>query len=315
MIENSQLRIFLVAAEEGSFSRAAERLHLSQSAVSQNIQALEQAYGVQLFLRRGRTVLLSEAGQAILPLAREALNASRLVEEALLHANQQIGGELMIGCSTSAGKYLLPMLLAEFQRRFPAVLPRVRVMGREAILERLINRSIPFGVSSRELLHSDLECVPFFEDRIILIVSPDHPWAAFGRALPTDLIDQPIIVREETSGTREAVIEGLKPHGIYCDMLRIKMELGNAEAIEMAVERGVCIAFVSELVAARGLALGKIKKVEIEGLDLRRTIYIARHVDYPLTRAQTLFWDFLLEERQHLKNEHYASLVNFATIR
>ena len=101
-IEISQLRVFLAAAEERNFSAAAKRLHLSQSAVSQNIQALEKAYGVELFIRRGRAVDLSN----------------------------EVGGELIIGCSTSAGKYLMPTLLSQFQRQFSAVLPRVKIMGR-----------------------------------------------------------------------------------------------------------------------------------------------------------------------------------------
>ncbi len=297
MIEYSHLNTFLTAAEEQSFSRAAERLHLSQSAVSQNIQALERAFGVSLFERRGRSIALSEAGQAILPMARDALNSMRLVEDALLNLNQQVSGELLLGCSTSAGKYILPILLANFQKQYPNVLPRVRIMGREMVLERLLNRVIPFGVTSRLLEHPNLESLPLFEDKIILIVPPDHPWTKFGRALPADLLDQPLIVREESSGTREAITEGLRAHGLSCELMRPCMELGNAEAIEMAVENGVGIAFVSELVAARGLRDGRVCKVDIEKVNLSRTIYISRHVVTPMTRAQNIFWQYILDNR------------------
>jgi DNA-binding transcriptional LysR family regulator len=137
-----------------------------------------------------------------------------------------------------------------------------------------------------------LECLPLFDDRIFLIVSSDHPWAGYGKATPDDLLDQPIIMREEMSGTCDTVMQSLKNFGITPDMLNVTMELGNPEAIEMAVERGVGIAFVSEMVAARGLAFGRIKKVELQGLDLRRKIYMARHIGFPFTRAQSLFWDF-----------------------
>ena len=98
------------------------------------------------------------------------------------------------------------------------------------------------------------------------------------------------------------------------DTLNIVMELGSAEAIEMAVERGVGIAFVSEMVAARGLALGRVRKVEMDGLDLRRTIYIARHIDFPFTRAQGLFWEFAQSQFEKLNTEIWDSLVNFATV-
>lgn len=313
LIELSTLRVFLAAAEEKNFSNAARRLHLSQSAVSQNIQSMERAYGVELFIRRGRAVQLSEAGQSILPMARDVLRAARLLDDGFQEINHHIGGELIIGCSTSAGKYLLPALLSNFQREYPAVKPRVKVIGREGVYERLLSQDIPLGVSSKCFDHRDLECQPLFDDRIYLIVPIDHPWSNYGQATPDDLLDQKIIMREEMSGTCETVIQGLKSHGITPDMLNVTMELGNPEAIEMAVERGVGIAFVSEMVAARGLALGRIKKIELQGLDMKRTVYIARHVHFPFTRAQSLFWDFAQSQREQLNTELWDSLVNFAT--
>ena len=313
MVELSSLRVFLVAAEERNFSRAAERLHMTQSAVSQNIQSLEKAYKIELFNRLGRTVELSEAGQTILPMVREVLLAARLLEDGLQEVNHQIGGELLIGCSTSAGKYLLPTLLAEFRHDYPAVHPRVKIISRDGVMERLINRTIPIGIASRQIEHREIESVPLFDDRIILIVHPSHPWAEFGRAFPSDLLDQPFISREDTSGTCETVMEGLKPQNITIDHFNVVMELGNTEAIEMAVERGVGIAFVSEMVAARGLALGRIKKVEVDGLDLRRRIFMARHIGSPFTRAQSLFWDFAKSQYEKLNNEIWNSLTQFET--
>jgi DNA-binding transcriptional LysR family regulator len=313
MVELSTLRVFLVAAEEKNFSQAAKRLHMSQSAVSQNIQAIERAHGVKLFLRRGRSVELSETGQSILPQVREVLRAARLLEDVLQEVNSQIGGELLIGCSTSAGKYLMPSLLSSFQKEYPAVQPRVKILGREGVYERLLNQTIPIGVASKVFEHRDIECQPLFDDRIILIVPTDHPWAAYGRALPDDLLDQDIIMREEMSGTCETVLQGLKPYRITPDMLHVVMELGNPEAIEMAVERRVGIAFVSEMTAARGIAMGRVKPVQLQGLNLHRTVYMLRHVGYPFTRAQSSFWDYARSQRENLNTEIWDSLVNFAT--
>jgi DNA-binding transcriptional LysR family regulator len=311
MVELSNLRVFLGAAEELNFSKAAKRLHMSQSAVSQNIQAMERVYGMELFIRGGRSVELSEAGQTILPMVREVLLAARLLEDGLQNINSHIGGELTIGCSTSAGRYLLPILLSEFQKDFPAVHPHVKVIGRESVAERLTNRIIPIGVASRRVDHRDIESVPLFEDRIVLIVHPNHPWVNYGHALPADLTDQPIVKCEERSGTCETVMDGLKHYQITVDNLNIVMELGSLEAVEMAVERGVGIAFVSEMIAARGLALGRIRKVEMQGLDLRRTIYMARHISFPFTRAQSLFWEFAKSQYEKINNELWEDLVHF----
>ena len=129
-----------------------------------------------------------------------------------------------------------------------------------------------------------------------------------------DLMDQRIIMREELSGTCETVLEELKAYSITPDMFNVVMELGSANAIEMAVERGVGIAFVSEMIAARGLAFGRVKKVDIEGMDLQRTVYIARQVNHPLTRAQNLFWEFTQEQREHLNTEIWDSLTSFEPV-
>jgi DNA-binding transcriptional LysR family regulator len=247
-------------------------------------------------------------------MVREVLLAARLLEDGLQDVNNQIGGELLIGCTTSAGKYLLPILLSDFQRDYPAVHPRVKIMTRDSLLDRLLCRAFPLGVSSRRLEHRDLESVPLFEDRIILIIPSSHPWANYGHALPADLLDQPIVSREELSGTCETVMEGLKRHNITMDNLNVVMELGNAEAIEMAVERGVGIAFISEMSAARGLALGRIKKVKVDGLDLRRTIFLARHIDFPFTRAQDLFWKYAQTQFEKLNTVIWDSLVNFVAM-
>lgn len=313
MVELSTLRVFIIAAEELNFSKAAKRLHLSQSAVSQNIQSMENSYDTELFIRGGRSVKLSEAGQKILPMAREVLLAARLLDDSIQEINNQIGGELLIGCSTSAGKYLMPTLLSSFQKEYPSVYPKVKIMGRDGIYERLINETIPMGVTSKEFEHRALECIPLFDDRIILIVPFNHPWAIYGHATADDLLDQKIIMREDGSGTCETVMQALKSHDITHDMLNIVMELGNPEAIEMAVERGVGIAFVSEMVAARGLAFGRVKKVYIQGINLSRTVYMARNVAYPFTRAQSLFWEYAKSEYENINNELWESLVNFET--
>jgi DNA-binding transcriptional LysR family regulator len=293
MVEFAHLKIFVAAADASSFTHAAEKLHLSQSAVSQNIQALEHALGVRLFVRQGRTIQLSEAGQTLLPLAREALNNMRLIVDAMNSAQTQVVGELELGCSTTSGKYLLPGLIAAFQQAHPAVRVGINILSRQAVIDRLLDERLGLGVVSKQIDHRQLEYQPFFEDHIVLIVPREHAWANYGRALPADIPDQPLIMREPQAGTTDLVLTGLAQHGIRPEMLTVGMEIGNAEAIEMAVEEGLGIAFVSELVAARGLAHGRIRVVDVDGLDLRRSIYIARNVEATPTRIQSALWSFL----------------------
>jgi DNA-binding transcriptional LysR family regulator len=297
MVQLSELKVFVIAADELSFSRAAERLHLSQSAVSQNIHSLEREFGVELFMRRGRSMQLTEGGQALVPMAQEVVNAIQRMSEVMNGLEGEVAGELLVGCSTTSGKYLLPNLFATFRREYPLVRVAIKVLSRDEVFGRLIDERLALGVVSHKLEHHDLEYAPFFEDRVVLIVPAQHHWVKYGRALPADLVDEPLIMREDRAGTSQVVSEGLAQHGVTLDMLNPVMEIGNAEAIAMAVEEGIGIAFVSEVAASRGLALGRVKKVEVEGLDLRRTIYLARNLRHPLTRTQERFWDFVVDRR------------------
>jgi DNA-binding transcriptional LysR family regulator len=308
----SELKIFVAAAEEESFTRAAERLHLSQPAVSQTIRSLEDCFGADLFLRHGRSVRLSEAGEALLPLARDVMYSMIRLEEAMAGIHGDVVGNLVIGCSTSSGKYLLPILGSNFRQEYPRVRFQVQIHNRMEVITRILDERLKVGVVSKRIDDPDLEYQPFFEDRIILIVSADHPWGEYGKALPTDLIDQPLITRERTAGTSEVVFGALTEHGIESNQMDIVMELGNEEAIEMAVERGIGMAFVSKLAAARGLALGRIRKVEVTGMDLQRTIYMVRNVCCPMTRAHDRFWAFIQEQREKIGPQIWREVDHLA---
>ena len=293
MLNLEAIKVFLAVAEYGSFSEAGRQIHISQPAVSQIVQGLERQLQVQLFIRQGRNAQMTEAGQVLVPMARELMSSSQRVIQTMLSLQGEVIGEMTIGCSTTSGKYLLPGMIARFRRKFPQVRLNVLVTSRDSVINKLINADVPLGVSSKQIEHPDLEYQDFFTDNVILIVPAEHPWAKFRKVYPDDLLDEPMILREELAGTREVLMDGLHAHDISQEMLNVAMVLGNAEAIEMAVEEGLGIAFVSRLAASRGLELGRIVEVEVEGMQLSRDIYLVRNRKQPLTRAQTEFWQFI----------------------
>jgi DNA-binding transcriptional LysR family regulator len=248
---------------------------------------------MDLFVRQGRSVRLTEVGQALKPMARELLALAWRLDETIASLQGEVVGEIDIGCSTASGKYLLPGLIARFRERFHQVRINVLVSSRNAVIERLLSGQIALGVTSKRIDHRDLEYREFFSDEVILIAPVDHSWASYGLIYPDDLLDEPMILREEVSGTREVMLEGLHQHDISPDMLNVAMVLGNAEAIEMAVEEGIGIAFISRLAASRCLEAGRIAEVRVEGMSLQRNIYMARNRRLPTTRAQAEFWDFV----------------------
>ena len=293
MITMQEVEVFLTIAEQKSFSQAARCLHLSQPTVSQIIQNLEERLQTDLFIRHRRGVHLSDAGAALLPMAREMMTTAQRLEENMASLQGDVVGHIQIGCSTASGKYLLPHLIARFREAFPTVRVDVLVQQRGLVLEQLLSGQIGFGVTSRKQDHSDLEYLPFFHDELVLIVPADHPWAAFGRMTLDDLLDIPLILREPGSGTSESLFHALLAKGITPDMLNVVMELGNAEAIVMAVEENIGAAILSRLVAERSLATGRVALIEVDGIQLKRTLHIARSLRFPGTRSQAVFWEFL----------------------
>ena len=292
----NDLAVFLVACETKNFSEAGRQLHLSQPAISQTINNLEKHFETELFLRKGRSIYLTEIGQALRPMALELVSAARRMEESVFSLQGEVVGEFEIGCSTASGKYLLPNLIARFRKKYPLVRINVIVTSRNSVINKLISGEVAMGVSSRRIDHRELDYKDFFTDEVILIAPADHPWADYRRIYPDDLLDEPMILREESAGTLEVLKNGLLEQDISFDMLKVAMGLGNAEAIEIAVEEGIGVAFISRLAATRGLELGRIVEVEVEGMQLFRKIYVARNQRFPATRAQSEFWNFVLNQ-------------------
>lgn len=293
MLNIYDLLVFLEAAECGNFSETGRSLHLSQPAISQKIENLQKHFGSKLFIRDGRTMRLTEAGHALRPLAKDLISVARHLDETMVSLQGVVIGEMTVGCSTASGKYLLPGLIATFRNLYPMVRINVQVTNRQTVMTNLLNGDVALGVSSKIIHHREIEYKKFFRDDVILIVPAGHKWVGMSSIRPEELLDEPIILREEAAGTRDVLIRALQDIGISEDMLNVAMDLGNAEAIEMAVEQRIGVAFLSRLAASRGLELGHISEVNVQGMDLMRDIYLARCKRKPSTLAQTKFWDFV----------------------
>ena len=300
MLHLSEMQVFAVAAETENFSKAARRLHLSQPAVSQQIRSLENYLGAELFLRSGRGATLSDAGKVLLPMARELLDLSRRIEETMRSLEGRVVGHLTIGCTTTAGKYMLPLVAAAFSQHHPNVQVTIEMCNCASIVDPLLAQEVDLGTSSAKPLHQDMEYQPFFTDHVVLVVPADHPFAHRSSVLPVELLDQPFILQEEGSSTCRMVQEGLAGQGLSLDQLQVVMVVDNAEAIEMAVEHRLGMAFISRLAARHGLELGRLVEVSVEGLRLERPLYVVRNSRCAKTPAQTRFWDFVKEHRERI---------------
>lgn len=292
MLDPDQLRVFLVAAETLNFSRAAERLHLSQPSVTQHIQLLEIHFDAPLFIRSGRRLSLSDTGLALIPLARQMVSLSLQTDAVIESLSQQIHGQLTIACTTTPGKYHLPVLLASFMQKYPMVQARCDVYTRERALALLEEGKVHIAVSSSDQeFDQNIEFRKFLSDPIVLIAPLHHPWAKRGEIAPTELTGARFIFREETAGTYRVVRSGLTEAGININDLQTILTVGNSEAIAIAVQRGVGVGFVAQTVY-ENMVEGKVAKIKVCGLDLHQDIFLCRHRFLPFGSLQTTFWDF-----------------------
>jgi DNA-binding transcriptional LysR family regulator len=293
MLDAHQLNIFLVAAELENFSQAARHLNLSQPSVSAHIQSLERILGTKLFHRSGRHISLTEAGEALLPLAREMVHLSIHIEETMASLSGSVVGLLKLGCSTAAGKYTLPRLVAHFRAKNPQVQVHCSVMTRQNALNELLDGRIHLAITSAREHSRQIEYRPFATDPVILIAPSDHPWAKREQVEPEELLTENFLLRERTAGTRGVLEEGLAKHGMHVDQLKTVMVIGNSEALRTAVEEKIGVTFISRLVAADSIQLGRIVEVKVANFDLRQMLFIGRHVRRPATKAQTAFLEFV----------------------
>ncbi|MCB2223257.1 MAG: LysR family transcriptional regulator [Actinobacteria bacterium] len=292
MLNPIELNVFAMAAETENFSEAARRLGVTQPTVSLHIRSLEERLGIDLFTRSGRNVVLTDAGRALIPLARDILQRCARIEETMLSLKGEVVGLLEIGCTTASGKYVLPRILRGLRDRHPRLEVVCRVTNRHDALRLLHIGDVQVAITSLEEASRDLDYREFATDHIVLITPPGHPWAGLGRPVrPDELLQGEFITREEGSGTDAAVREALADHGIGIDDLPRIMELGNSEAIRMAVAEGIGVGFVSALVATEAGA-GPVQIVPMEGMSPQRALYMVRDSSRPATTAQTAFWDF-----------------------
>jgi DNA-binding transcriptional LysR family regulator len=293
MLDAHQLNVFLVAAETLNFTRAAKRLHMSQPGVSQHIQALERHLNTGLFIRSNRNLQLTDAGLALVPLAQDMVKQATLIEETMASLDGTVYGHLMVGCSTTPGKYVLPQLLASFHRKFPRVKVTCQVTPQSLAIDRLCEGQVHFALTSfAQESTRDAEFRRFMRDPVVLIAPKDHPWAVVGEIDPQELYDVDFIMRESESGTYNTVCEALSQVGVPIDQLNTLMTLGNSEAITLSVQEGLGVGFVSQIVVTK-LGPENVTLIKVRGLEIYRVIHIGRHIRRPATTAQDAFWEFI----------------------
>ena len=292
----AQLRTFCAVARLNSFSKAAEKLHLTQPAVSAQVVALEEVLEVKVFDRMGKKIALSEAGRVTLVAAEEILERVSRLERELGDLRQLKSAHLSIGASQVVGVYLLPEMLAAFHAEYPGIEPDVRVESARHVVDLLLSGEIDVGLIGEGLHLTDerIAVKPVARDELVLIVPPGHVFTQMKSVPPSNLTQMPFLLPRRDSSSSESLLEQLATVGIRPQSL---MELGNVGAVKRAVEAGLGVSIVSRMAVAHELADGRLTSVRLTGLNLERQIALCWHHARPFSRAAEAFIGFVNRQR------------------
>jgi DNA-binding transcriptional LysR family regulator len=244
-MSDRRLQVFHAVANELSFTRAAEQLHMTQPAVTHQIRQLEEDFNTRLFDRENNKISLTAAGQEVLRYADKIIGLYGDMAESVKSLTGDTTGLVTLGASTTIAEYMLPGLLGEFQRQFPDVQVRLRVANTDAIVSLVADNTIDLGVVEGEVNNQYLLVEDCQADELRVIFPPDHALSELDAVPPQELLNYPFIFREDGSGTRSVIAGFLQDHGLHENQLNQPFELGSTEAIKGAVQAGMGVSIVS----------------------------------------------------------------------
>jgi DNA-binding transcriptional LysR family regulator len=294
-MDTRQLAAFCAVVERRSFSQAAERLGVTQPAVSLQVRSLEKRLGTQLLDRSGRRVEPTEAGMRLYRGAQKLLALEeQLVADVAASTEGELSGDLVLGASTGPAAIVVPLLLGEFQQANPAVRVFLTVSDTHSVVERVAARGLELGIVGASRRHRGVRFEPFFADQVILACPPGHRFA--GRSVTLDeLREETLILMQEGAGVRQIVEDALRREGVKLRDLDVRLELGLQESVRRAVEAGFGVTFISRTAVEAELAEGRLTEARVQGLDASREISLASASGRARTRVADAFVSFARE--------------------
>jgi DNA-binding transcriptional LysR family regulator len=269
----ARVRTFRVVAEMLSFRKAALELHLTQPAVTAQIQLLEQSLGIALFSRVGRSISLTRAGETLLLYARRLEALSNQAAAALSVFGSQEEIEIGVGASYTLAVYLLPKLLPMLLESWPKLRIHIHAGSTSEVLHAITTYRVSLGIIEAPAFRPDLKIEMFGQDELSLIAPANHRWAGRQMISPSELVEERILLREPGAGMRRYVEEFLHRSGVR-PRLRASVDMNSTEGILAAVEAGVGVGFVSYLALEKALMAGSVRIISVENGPILRPLSI-----------------------------------------
>ena len=292
MINFNQLRVFYHAARYENFTMAAEKLFITQPAVTAQIKLFEEHCNLKLFKKKGRKMYLTDEGRILYDYARQVFDYEKEIDDAIedLHALKR--GMLRLGTTKTYARYFMPFMMTSFHEAYPLVNIHLDEGSSQAMTLSLLEIKNEVAVIAKAVDHPDVHFIPFSQEELVFILSPEHPLAVKKTVSFKDMKNEPIIMKETGSGTRKLVDGLFEKNGIIPSIL---METSNTEFIKQLVQRGDGVSFVVREAVARELQEGKLATVPIEGKKIYLDVSIAYLKGQRLSPSAQAFLDILAE--------------------
>lgn len=285
-----QLQIFSEIARHQNVSKAAKRLHVSQSAASEALHNLENAFDLALFDRVGNRLVLNQHGAKVLREADQILAQAHMFEQKMLGIKPV--PDIAVGASFTIGNHLATKIMARYLDEVPAADVSLEIASTPAVIDQLVERKIDIAMVEWPLSHPDVQLIPWREDELVIFAAKDHPLAKRGELSERDVLAARWIVREENAGLRRGFDMAMAR---YSASLNIFLELRHNEAIKTAVLSGLGLGCLSRMVVAREFEYGDLVPLTIKGAEMRRQFYFAVLKTSPPSEARQL-WMRLCDE-------------------
>ena len=259
-----RLQVFHAVAELGSFTRAGQRLHMTQPAVTFQIRQLEEHFNTRLFDREHNRIELTEAGRRVDEYARRILALYTEMDGSLRELTDDMAGTLMLGASMTIAEYDLPRLLVRLKQRYPEVNVKLLMANTDGVVQMVVENRIDLGLVEGPIHRRGLAVRRYDVDKLVAALPPEHFLAQRSSIAFEALRGVPLILREEGSGTREVFLDHARAAGFELDDFDVTMELGSPEAIKGAVVAGLGITIISIATLRKELKLETLRAVELD---------------------------------------------------
>lgn len=267
--------VFCSVVEHGSLTKTAQLLHMTQSTASRHLQAMEEEYGGLLFKRSASGLTLTPLGHALYPYSRDLISCHVRAKEEMLRL-RSVGGGLCVGATLSIGEYVLPVLLGDLRAEYPTADIRMRIANTTEVVSQLMHHSIDVGLVEGIVATSpDIVVSAWKEDELVLVCPPSHPFATQTAVRLEDVLKEPLLSREEGSGTRQVTEQAMERANVLAQAT-FCMELGSTQAIKSAIAAGLGVAFLSRLTVRDDCQRGLLVEVPIAGFQIRRSLHIVQ---------------------------------------